>query len=170
MDIEIKKMETEEETRGKAYVHWCAWHEAYPGLVSQEYLNKLTLEKCEKIAFDWPDNLMIAKDAGRVIGFVGYGDRGEEAPDIGEIFALYILSEYYGERRWAAIDESGPSADAGISAKLPVGSEGKQTGDPLLSEVWFRSGRGRNIQYDCCGIRDQDDPEKVSWKLLAQGE
>ena len=85
MDIEIKKMETEEETRGKAYVHWCGWHEAYPGLVSQEYLNKLTLEKCEKIAFDWPDNLMIAKDAGRVIGFVGYGDRGEEAPDIGEI-------------------------------------------------------------------------------------
>ena len=72
MDIEIKKMETEEETREKAYVHWCAWHEAYPGLVSQEYLNKLTLEKCEKIAFDWPDNLMIAKDAGRVIGFVGY--------------------------------------------------------------------------------------------------
>jgi ribosomal protein S18 acetylase RimI-like enzyme len=97
MDIEIKKMETEEETRGKAYVHWCAWHEAYPGLVSQEYLNKLTLEKCEKIAFDWPDHLMIAKDAGRVIGFVGYGDRGEEAPDIGEIFALYILSEYYGK-------------------------------------------------------------------------
>ena len=90
MDIEIKKMETEEETRGKAYVHWCAWHEAYPGLVSQEYLNKLTLEKCEKIAFDWPDNLMIAKDAGRVIGFVGYGDRGEEAPDIGEIFAAGI--------------------------------------------------------------------------------
>ena len=97
MGIEIKKMETEEETRGKAYVHWCAWHEAYPGLVGQEYLNKLTLEKCEKIAFDWPDNLMIAKDAGRVIGFVGYGDRGEEAPDIGEIFALYILSEYYGK-------------------------------------------------------------------------
>jgi hypothetical protein len=51
-----------------------------------------------------------------------------------------------------------------------VGSEGKQTDDPLLSEVWFRFGRGRNIQYDCCGIRDQDDPEKVSWKLLVQGE
>ena len=85
MDIEIKKMETEEETRGKAYVHWCVWHEAYLGLVSQEYLNKLTLEKCEKIAIDWPDNLMIAKDAGRVIGFVGYGDRGEEALDIGDI-------------------------------------------------------------------------------------
>ena len=97
MDIEIKKMETEEETRGKAYVHWRAWHEAYPGLVSQEYLDRLTLKKCEKISFDWPDNLLVAKDAGRVIGFVGYGDRGEEAPDTGEIFSLYILSEYYGK-------------------------------------------------------------------------
>ena len=97
MDIEIKKMETEDETKGKAYVHWCAWHEAYPGLVSQEYLDRLTLERCEKIAYEWPDNLMIAKDAGRVIGFIGYGDRGDEAPDTGEIFALYTLSEYYGK-------------------------------------------------------------------------
>jgi ribosomal protein S18 acetylase RimI-like enzyme len=31
-----------------------------------------------------------------VVGFVGYGDRGEEAPGVGEIFALYVLSEYYG--------------------------------------------------------------------------
>ena len=97
MNIEIKKMETEEETRGKAYVHWRAWHEAYPGLVSQEYLDRFTLEKCEKIAFDWPDHLLIAKDVGRVIGFVGYGDRGDEAPDIGEIFSLYVLSDYYGK-------------------------------------------------------------------------
>ena len=53
-------METEEETGGKAYVHRHAWHEAYPELVSQEYLNRLTLERCEKIAFDWPDHLLIA--------------------------------------------------------------------------------------------------------------
>lgn len=97
MNVEIKKMETEEETRGKAYVHWRAWHDAYPGLVRREYLENLTLEKCEKIAFDWPDNLIIAKAKDSVIGFVGYGDRGDEAPDTGEVFALYILSEYYGK-------------------------------------------------------------------------
>ena len=97
MNIEIKKMETEEETRDKAYVHWCAWHNVYPGLVSQEYLDRFTLEKCEKIAFNWPDNLIIAKAADHVIGFVGFGDCGKEASDTGEIFALYILSEYYGK-------------------------------------------------------------------------
>ena len=96
-NLEIKTMETDDEIRGKAYVHWKSWHEAYPGLVDQGYLDAMTLEKCEKMAYSWPDNLIVAKDNGRVIGFVGYGDRGDEAPNTGEIFALYVLSEYYGK-------------------------------------------------------------------------
>ena len=47
MDIVIKKMESDDEIRGKAYVYWRSWHEAYPGLVSEDYLDKLTLEKCD---------------------------------------------------------------------------------------------------------------------------
>ena len=97
MNIIIKKMETDDEIKGKAFVHWKSWHEAYPGLVDQEYLDALTLEKCEKIAYSWPNNLIVAKHEGRVIGFIGYGDRGNEAPNTGEIFALYVLSEYYGK-------------------------------------------------------------------------
>ena len=97
MGIVLKKMETDEEIKGKAYVHWKSWHEAYTGIVSQEYLDKLTLEKCEKMAFSWPDNIIVAKENGNVIGFVCYGDRGEEAPDVGEIFALYVLADYYGK-------------------------------------------------------------------------
>ena len=57
MSITIKKMETDAEIRGKAFVHWSAWHEACAGPVSREYLDKLTLEKCEKLAektaIDW---------------------------------------------------------------------------------------------------------------------
>ena len=97
MDIVIKRMETDDEIRGKAFVHWKAWHEAYPGLVDQRYLDALTLERCEKMACSWTDGLIVAKHEGRVIGFVGCGDRGDEAPDTGEIFALYVLSEYYGK-------------------------------------------------------------------------
>ena len=96
-NITIKKMDTDDEIKGKAYVHWRAWHEAYPGMVSQDYLDRFTLEKAEKMAFSWGgDHLIIAKAGDRVIGFIGYGDRGEEAPDTGEVFALYVLSEYYG--------------------------------------------------------------------------
>ena len=53
MNIELKKMETDDEIKGKAYVHWKSWHEAYPGLVDQGYLDAMTLEKCEKMAYSY---------------------------------------------------------------------------------------------------------------------
>ena len=62
MSIVIKKMETEEEIRGKAFVHWKSWQEAYPGLIKKDYLDRLTIEKCEQIAFNWQDGLLVAKD------------------------------------------------------------------------------------------------------------
>lgn len=92
---EIRNMETDTEIRGKAYVHWRCWHEAYTGLVSEAYLEKLTLSKCEQIAFQWRDNILIAKDSERVVGFAGYGSSGN-APDTGELSALYVLPEYWG--------------------------------------------------------------------------
>lgn len=107
MSITIKKMETEDEIKGKAFVHWSSWHEAYSDLVSQEYLYKLTLEKCKKMAFNWPDNIIVAKDGDRVVGFIGYGNRGEDAPETGEIFALYVLSEYYGKGVGLQLMEAG---------------------------------------------------------------
>ena len=96
MSIIIKQMETENEINGKAFVHWQSWHEAYTDLVSQEYLDKLTLEKCEELAHKWSDNILVAKDADRVIGFVGYGVNGKDTPETGAIFALYVLREFYG--------------------------------------------------------------------------
>ena len=66
MSIIIKKMETDEEIKAKAYVHWKSWLEAYTGIVNQEYLDKLSLEKCEEIAYSWPDNIIVAKDGNQV--------------------------------------------------------------------------------------------------------
>ena len=97
MSIIIKQMETDEEIKGKAFVHWKAWQEAYPGMIRKEYLDRLTIDKCEQIAFNWKDGLLIAKDGERVVGFVGYGHREEDPPEVGEVFALYTLSEYYGK-------------------------------------------------------------------------
>lgn len=107
MEIEIKSMETDAEIRGKAYVHWRCWHAAYAGIVSPAYLSKLTPEKCTEMAFSWRDNLLVAKEGECVVGFVGYGSRGEEAPDTGEIFALYVLPEYWGTGVSQALMEAG---------------------------------------------------------------
>ena len=96
MGVEIKPMETDGEIRGKAYVHWRSWHEAYRGVVSDAYLDGITLAKCEAAAYQWPDNILVAKDGERVVGFVGYGESAGQDDGAGEIYALYILSEYYG--------------------------------------------------------------------------
>ncbi len=113
MSVIIKKMETDDEIKGKAFVHWQAWHEAYADLIDPGYLDALTLEKCQSAAYRWPDNILVAKDGERVIGFAGYGRcRDDDADNVGAVFAIYILSAYYGQgvgRRLmqAALDELG---------------------------------------------------------------
>ena len=93
MDILIKPMETEDEIRGKAYVHWKSWQESYRGIVDDGYLDRMTLAQTEEKAFRWRDNIFVAKDGEHVVGFVGYGpSRGDEGA--GEVFALYVLEEY----------------------------------------------------------------------------
>lgn len=94
----IKKMESEDEINGKAYVHYRSWHETYTGLIDGKYMEGITIEKCTEIAYQWPDNLLVAKDGDKVIGFVGYGAyRDNTLPDHGEIFAIYVLKEYHGK-------------------------------------------------------------------------
>ncbi len=99
MDIIIKPMESDSEIRGKAFVHWKSWQETYVGLVDQNFLDNLTLEKCTDIAFRWRDNILVAKDNDNVVGFVGFGAyRDDTLPGAGEVFSLYILKEYYDKR------------------------------------------------------------------------
>ena len=99
MDIIIKQMESDDEIRGKAYVHWKSWQDAYSGLVDRDYLDSLTMEKCTDMAFRWPDNILVAKENDTVVGFVGYGTCGDDAlPETGEVFAIYVLEEYCGKK------------------------------------------------------------------------
>jgi len=95
----IKKMESEDEINGKGFVHYKSWHETYTGLIDVGYLEGHTLEKCTEIAHKWPDNIIVAKEGEKVIGFVGYGAyRDDTLPAHGEVFAIYVLAEYHGRR------------------------------------------------------------------------
>lgn len=96
MHIEIKEALTNEEFKGKAYVHFSCWQDAYRGMVDENYLAALTLEKCEELAYKWRDNILVAKEGEKVVGFAGYGKSGE-LPDCGEVYALYVLAEYRGK-------------------------------------------------------------------------
>lgn len=77
---------------GRGRVHWQSWQETYTGLMPQAVLDNQTEEKCVNIARRFPDNTLVAKVNGEVVGFVCYGAyRDESLPDAGEISALYLL-------------------------------------------------------------------------------
>ena len=139
MNVTIKKMETDDEIKGKAYVHWKSWQEAYPGIVDQQYLDELTLEKCESIAYRWLDNIIIAKDGDAVVGFAGYGKyRNDELENTGEVFAIYILAEYYGR---------------GVGYRLMQEALAQLADYPKIA-VWVLKDNERAINfYKRCGYR-----------------
>ena len=82
MVITIKKMETAEEIEGKSRVHWQTWREAYDGILPADFQEQMTLDKCRFYSQKYPENTLIALDEARIAG---------------EIFALYVLKDYYGK-------------------------------------------------------------------------
>ena len=44
MQITIKKLETDSEIKGKAFVHFQSWREAYSGIVEQAFLDNRTID------------------------------------------------------------------------------------------------------------------------------
>ncbi len=99
MNYIIKPMQTVDEIDGKGYVHYKSWQETYAGLIDAEYLQKTTEGKCKTIAHKRTDNILVAKDGDKVIGFVGYGKyRDDTLCDCGEVFAIYVLADYHGKK------------------------------------------------------------------------
>ena len=138
MSIIIKKMETDDEIRGKGYVHYKGWQQAYPGLIDQDYLDNMSLAKCEEAAYKWPENIIVAKDGERVVGFVGYGKcENDDLENAGEVFAIYVLAEYYGKGVGKAL----------MDAALDMLCDYKQIA------VWMLKGNKRAIRfYEKCGF------------------
>ncbi len=126
----IKPLQTDNEIKGKAYVHYKSWQETYAGLVSDEYLSATTLEKCEKLAHRFPNDTLIAKSGDKVIGFISYGVcRNDDTQ--GEVYAIYVLKEYHGS---------------------PVGYELMKAAVQALSDynkiaVWVLKGNDRAIRF-----------------------
>ena len=105
--MEIRKAGTEEDLNGKAYVHYNAWKEAYTGLVDQAFLDSRTYEQSVQSAHRAFDNgyvTYIAVENGKVIGFADFGAyRGEDIANAGEVYAIYLLKEYYGKGAGTAL-------------------------------------------------------------------
>jgi len=98
-DLIIKQMETNEEIKGRGFVHWKASQEAYSEIIPSLYLSSRKLNDYIRIAKDDSAKTLIAKINERVIGFVAFDEcRDEVINSQGEIMAIYILEEYYSQQ------------------------------------------------------------------------
>ena len=85
-----------------AAVHIASWRGAYAGIVPDEYLASLDVDRREK---HWVDSLStpgartwLADADGRTIGFATLGPSRDEDADVGdlEIYAIYLDPESWG--------------------------------------------------------------------------
>ena len=142
MRVSIVPMTSEEEAKGKAHVHCAAWKEAYRGLLSQGFLDARTLEFSEERAlgaFRAGVSTLLAKDGDEVVGFADYGPcRDEDMEETGEVYAIYLLSAYYGRGIGAGLMNSALQGVAGFSKAV----------------VWVLEGNERAIRfYEGFGFR-----------------
>ena len=142
MRVTIVPMTSEEEAKGKAYVHCTAWKEAYRGLLSQAFLDARTLGFSEERAlraFRAGVSTLLAKDGEEVVGFADYGPcRDEDRPHAGEVYAIYLLSGYYGR---------------GIGSGLMNAALSRMPGCEEVV-VWVLEGNERAIRfYESFGFR-----------------
>ncbi|HEL1584115.1 TPA: GNAT family N-acetyltransferase [Streptococcus suis] len=138
--MQIRPMQTEEEIKGKAYVHWKSWQEAYADLLPQDFLQKTyTLERCQDWASRYPQNILVALVDEQVVGFACYGASSQEdLQEAGELYALYVLGDYYGQ---------------GIGYQLMQAALGKLQSYKRIS-LWVLEGNMRAISfYEKVGFR-----------------
>ncbi|TYS88932.1 GNAT family N-acetyltransferase [Rossellomorea aquimaris] len=89
-----------QDSPGLAYVHVHSWRTTYKGIVSENYLQSLSIEEREQkwvqILSGTHNTYVCELDDGKIIGFVSFGkERSGEYE--GELYAIYLLEEYQGK-------------------------------------------------------------------------
>lgn len=95
---------TVDDARAVAEIHVADWRWAYRGLVPDELLDSLSIERREEM---WRGGLerglagwalFVAEREGKVLGFVGCGPSGDDDAEdaTGEVYAIYLQPEAVG--------------------------------------------------------------------------
>ena len=97
MSIFLIRNATADDADGKGYVHFQSWIETYTGVFPDDIISNLSLERCVKLAREYPENTYVAIKNNMIIGFSCYVEyRDSDLEDTGEIMAVYILNDYQG--------------------------------------------------------------------------
>lgn len=88
------------DAKGLAFVHVHSWRTTYQGIVSESYLQSLSIEEKEekwgRILSGAHDTYVCVIEDNKIAGFVSIGkERSGEYE--GELYAIYLLKEYQGK-------------------------------------------------------------------------
>ncbi|MBM7586295.1 GNAT superfamily N-acetyltransferase [Bacillus pakistanensis] len=112
MNVIIRKAEKQDAPM-VARVHVESWRTTYSSILTKEYLNSLNeKDKCElwnRVLSENHYTFIAETEDNKVIGFASFGK--ERSGDYcGELFAIYILKEYHGQRIGTRLFQSGVEA------------------------------------------------------------
>ncbi len=103
-DVLIRAAGTDD-SNGIAYVQVTGWLETYRGMISDSFLDKLSIEqqaeRWKQILSDPNDvyhRAFVATKDGQIVGFANYGkEHSGDSDYLGELFAIYVLKEFQGQ-------------------------------------------------------------------------
>jgi ribosomal protein S18 acetylase RimI-like enzyme len=137
-----------------ARLHVRSWQAAYTGIVPQEYLASLSVERREQgwrqVLAEGRSELLVAKVDGGAVGFASYGaSRDADAqPATGELWALYVAPESWRAR-------------AGSALWLAARARLLQLGF-VKATLWVLAGNARAIRfYESHGFAVEPDSAKT---------
>lgn len=85
---------TYEDLASVVHITVICWNQTYKGLLDDEYLASMNeKEMLKQQQMNFADNLLVLEDHNNIVGFIRYGE-SELYENKGQIYALYILSEY----------------------------------------------------------------------------
>lgn len=101
MELKIVRA-TVADARDLSYVRVLSWKAAYAGIVPQGYMDGMTpeggVERAKQVMPTRPEEYYLAYCGGLSMGMfiLGATDQEDACPNTGEVFALYLLPDYWG--------------------------------------------------------------------------
>jgi GNAT superfamily N-acetyltransferase len=151
---------TNADPRAIAQVHVNSWRAAYPGLIPERLLERLSVDRRER---QWADTLAAGEDKpivlvaesddDQLVGFstVAIPARdADEADDVAEIPAIYVAPEAWGHGVGHALIEASVNAmrDAGCREAILWAVAGNDRAAAFyVAEGWHDDGGRRPSQY-----------------------
>lgn len=139
--------------RAVAEVHVESWQHAYKDLLPAEYLASLSIGEREamwrRLVESRSAHLLLARDAGQVVGFVAFGaSRDQDAPSgCAEVWAIYVKPSLW---------SGGAGRLLWLAALQQVRSEGYSS-----VSLWVIAGNERATRfYECAGFVAQPESRK----------